>query len=154
MCYSAMVLADLRKLERSFDAAIDVDAYDALVDMRMQAGRVRIPKAMDDALVALDGPAAEKVRAWRQRQAEDLLRQLAEQEARLHKAREKLAVRETKAALNDVRVATNKIAQFSSRLPEKGSENISSARPPASAQLKRKCSLTPFPDRRTHWGRD
>ena len=118
MCYSAMVQADLRKLERRFDAAIDVAAYDALVDMRLQAGRVRIPKAMDDALVALDGPAAKKVRAWRQRQAEDLLRQLAEQEARLHKAREKLAVRETKAALNDVRVATSKIAQFSSRLQD------------------------------------
>ena len=118
MCYSAMVLADLRKLERKFDAAIDVPAYDALVDMRMQAGRVRIPKAMDDALVALDGPAAAKVRAWRAQQTEDLLRQMAEQEARLQKAREKLAVRETKAALNDVRVATNKIAQFNSRLQD------------------------------------
>jgi len=113
-----MVLADLRKLERKFDAAIDVPAYDALVDMRMQAGRVRIPKAMDDALVALDGPAAAKVRAWRAQQTEDLLRQMAEQEARLQKAREKLAVRETKAALNDVRVATNKIAQFNSRLQD------------------------------------
>ena len=118
MCYSAMVQADLRKLERRFDAAIDVAAYNALVDMRLQAGRERIPKAMDDALVALDGPAAEQVRAWRQRQGEDLLRQLAEQEARLQKAQEKLAVRETKAALNDVRVATNKIAQFSSRLQD------------------------------------
>ena len=118
MCYSAPVLADLRKLERRFDAAIDVAAYDALVDTRLQAGRVRIPKAMDDALVALDGPAAGKVRAWRAQQTEDLLRQLAEQEARLQRAREKLAVRETKAALNDVRVATNKIAQFNSRLQD------------------------------------
>jgi len=79
MCYSAMVQADLRKLERTFNAAIDVPAYDALLDMRMQEGRVRIPKAMDDALVALDGPAAAKVRAWRDRQAGDLLRQLGEQ---------------------------------------------------------------------------
>lgn len=118
MCYSALVLADLRKLERRFDAAIDVAAYDALVDTRLQAGRVRIPKAMDDALVALDGPAAGKVRAWRAQQTEDLLRQLAEQEARLQRAREKLAVRETKAALNDVRVASNKIAQFNSRLQD------------------------------------
>ena len=118
MCYSALVLADLRKLERRFDAAIDVAAYDTLVDTRLQAGRVRIPKAMDDALVALDGPAAGKVRAWRAQQTEDLLRQLAEQEARLQRAREKLAVRETKAALNDVRVATNKIAQFNSRLQD------------------------------------
>lgn len=118
MCYSAMVQADLRKLERTFDASIDVAAYDALVDMRLQSGRVRIPKAMDDALVELDGPAAAKVRAWRDRQAGDLQRQLADQEARLHKAREKLAVRETKAALNDVRVATNKIAQFSTRLQD------------------------------------
>ena len=43
---------------------------------------------------------------------------MAEQEARLQRAREKLAVRETKAALNDVRVATNKIAQFNSRLQD------------------------------------
>lgn len=118
MCYSAMVLADLRKLERTFDAAIDVAAYDTLVDMRMQECRVRIPKAMDDALVALDGPAAAKVRAWRDRQAGDLLRQLGEQEARLRKARDKLAIRETKAALNDVRVATNKITQFTTRLQD------------------------------------
>lgn len=118
MCYSAMVLADLRKLERTFNAAIDVAAYDALVDRRMDTGRVRIPKAMDDALVALDGPAAKKVRLWRDRQAGDLMRQLGEQETRLQKAREKLAVRETKAALNDVRVATNKMAQFTSRLQD------------------------------------
>lgn len=118
MCYSALVQADLRKLERTFAAAIDVAAYDALVEMRMQEGRVRIPKAMDDALVALDGPAAAKVRAWRDRQAGDLLRQQLEQEARLRAAREKLAIRETKAALNDVRVATNKIAQFTSRLQD------------------------------------
>ena len=118
MCYSAMVLADLRKLERTFNAAIDVAAYDALVERRMDTGRVRIPKAMDDALVALDGPAAEKVRMWRDRQAGDLMRQLGEQETRMQKAREKLAVRETKAALNDVRVATNKIAQFTSRLQD------------------------------------
>lgn len=118
MCYSALVTANLRKLERRFNASIDVAAYDALVDLRLQAGRVRIPKAMDDALVELDGPAAAKVRAWRDRQAGDLQRQLAEQEARLQKAREKLAVRETKAALNDVRVATNKIAQFTTRLQD------------------------------------
>ena len=118
MCYSAMVLADLRKLERTFNAAIDVAAYDALVERRMDTGRVRIPKAMDDALVALDGPAAEKVRMWRDRQAGDLMRQLGEQETRMQKARDKLAVRETKAALNDVRVATNKIAQFTSRLQD------------------------------------
>ena len=118
MCYSAMVLADLRKLERTFNAAIDVAAYDALVERRMDTGRVRIPKAMDDALVALDGAAAEKVRMWRDRQAGDLMRQLGEQETRMQKAREKLAVRETKAALNDVRVATNKIAQFTSRLQD------------------------------------
>ena len=116
MCYSAMVLADLRKLERRFDASIDVAAYDALVEMRMQEGRVRIPKAMDDALVALDGPAAAKVRAWRDRLANDLMRQIGEQEARLQNARAKLAVRETKAALNGVRIATNKIAQFTGRL--------------------------------------
>lgn len=118
MCYSALVTANLRTLERRFNASIDVAAYDALVDLRLHAGRVRIPKAMDDAVIALDGPAAAKVRAWRDRQAGDLQRQLAEQEARLHKARAQLAVRDTKAALNDLRVASNKIAQFSSRLQD------------------------------------
>jgi putative SOS response-associated peptidase YedK len=112
MCYSAMVLADLRRLERSFDAAIDVDAYLALVEARMAHGRVRIPKAMDDALLALDGPLAERVRDWRDRQCTDLLRQRAEQDARLQRARDRLAVRETKTARNEVRVASNRIAQY------------------------------------------
>lgn len=118
MCYSAMVLADLRKLERKFDAAIDVEAYLALVEARLAQGRVRIPKAMDEALLALDGPLAERVRDWRDRQCTDLLRMRAEQDARLQRARARLSARDTKSARNEVRVAGNKVAQYGSRLDD------------------------------------
>lgn len=116
MCYSALVTQNLRWLERRMGASIDVDAYLALEQQRLQTGKVRIPKAMDDALVELGGPVAEGVREWRDRQAGDLLRQRAEQEDRLRKAQTKLGVKETKSALNDVRVATNKIGQFTAKL--------------------------------------
>ena len=118
MCYSALVTSQIRKLERRFGASADVNAYLALERQRMETGKVKIPKAMDDSLMELGGPLAEGVREWRDRQAGDLLRLRSEQEARLSNAQAKLQGKETKAALNDVRVATNKIGQFTTKLAD------------------------------------
>lgn len=118
MCYSALVTAQIRKLERQYGASIDVETYLALVRQRMETGKVKIPKAMDDSLMELGGPLTEGVREWRDRQAGDLLRLRSDQEERLHRAQAKLQVKETKAALNDVRVATNKIGQFTTKLDD------------------------------------
>lgn len=116
MCYSALVTAHIRKLERQYGATVDVETYLALERQRLETGKVKIPKAMDDSLMELGGRLAEGVQEWRDRQAGDLVRLRSEQEVRLRKAQAKLQLKETKAALNDVRVATNKIGQFTTKL--------------------------------------
>lgn len=116
MCYSALVQQAHKKLARLLSATVDQDAYLALAEARLTGSKVRLSKAMDDAMLADGGRTAELVEEWRERQMVDLERLLAGQRERRDKAEAKLAIRETKAALNDVRVAGNKIKQFQRKL--------------------------------------
>lgn len=118
MCYSALVQQSHKKLGRMLSATVDHEAYVALAEARLAGSKVRLSKAMDDAMLADGGRTAELVEEWRERQIVDLERLLAEQRERRAKAEAKLAVKETKSALNDVRVAGNKIRQFERRLTD------------------------------------
>ena len=118
MCYSALVIQSQKKLARQLGAEFDEAAYEGLFFDRLNKPGIKIPKAMDDAVLAEGGRLGELVRDWRGRQAADLERLRAEQRERLEKALAKLAVKETKAALNDRRIATNKIAQYGKKLDD------------------------------------
>lgn len=48
MCYSAMVLADLMKLERLYGARVDEAFYEQTVEVRWWEGLAKLPKALDD----------------------------------------------------------------------------------------------------------
>ena len=118
MCYSALVQQGHRKLAQALRAVVDLPAYEALAQARLAHGKVRLPKAMDDALLAEGGRLAELVQDWRERETADLERLLAEQRERRDTAQAKLAKKETKAALNDVRIAGNKIRQYERKLAD------------------------------------
>lgn len=122
MCFSAQVYADHRKFAREFGARIDVAEYARLFEERAQGMARKTPKAMDDAFLDSRDPAeqriGEMVRAWRAGEAARLEQELFKQSRRLADAERKLRDKETKAALDNQRIATAKIGQIKARLSD------------------------------------
>lgn len=118
MCYSAMVLQDLAKLAREFDAQVDWEAYEEIAAARAQGAKVKLPKAMDDALLARGGPAAELVAAWRTAEIDRLTQEVFAQRKRVADAERALAIKPTKKAQNDVRIGTDNVSRALTRLDD------------------------------------
>ena len=103
MCYSAMIVADLLKLERHYGAQVDDAFYAQTVERRWWDGLAKMPKALDDALLDRGGPAADWIGKLRKRRADDLTQELFTQKRRVADAERALQVKETKKAREDVR---------------------------------------------------
>lgn len=116
MCYSAQVWANYRKYQRAFGADIDIKAFVRLYAARAEDPRIRIPKGVDLAFLQDDGadatPIRECINDWNAALVARSEQDLFKQAKRLADAERKLAVKETKAALNDRRIAGNKITQL------------------------------------------
>lgn len=116
MCYSALVWASYLKYQKAFVADVDIKAFVLLYEARAADPRVRIPKGMDAAFVTVDTPGAREIRehiaAWNAALVISSERELFKQAKRLADAERKLAVKPTKTALNEQRIAGNKIKQF------------------------------------------
>ena len=111
MCYSALVLADLMKLERLYGAKVDDAFYQQTVKVRWWEGLAKLPKALDDALLARGGEAAEYVQKWRDRRVDELTQELFAQKRRVADAERALQVKETQKAREDVRIGTDKMVK-------------------------------------------
>lgn len=111
MCFSAIAFEDLRRLEREFDAKADQDAYAELAERRWQDGSAKLPKALDDSLLAIGGKAAGFVQKWLERRVDELTQELFAQKRRVADAERKLAVKETRKALEDARIGTDKMGK-------------------------------------------
>lgn len=116
MCYSALVWADFRKYQRAFGAGIDIKAFVQLYADRTQDPRLRIPKGIDLAFADDDSAGASEIRAhvqaWNAALVSRSEQELFKQARRLADAERKLALKQTKAALNEQRIAGNKIVQL------------------------------------------
>ena len=51
MCYSAMVEADLRKLEKQFGATVDWSSFDEAFDIREKYSLATIPSGIDSYII-------------------------------------------------------------------------------------------------------
>jgi putative SOS response-associated peptidase YedK len=116
MCYSAEIWADYRAYVREFGADIDIREFVRLYVARRQNTKIKLPKGMDFAFVEPRTPDEQLIReeidAYNQALIAESEQELFKQAKRLADAERKLAVKETKAALNDQRVAGNKIKQL------------------------------------------
>lgn len=124
MCYSALVHAEFKRFVRQFGARVDFDAYlqrywiDAGRDPSAGARRrPRAPRAMERELLA-DAPAAlaALVRRWDADETTWLEQEVFAQTRRRADAERRLAVKETKKAREDVRIAGARIARAKARL--------------------------------------
>ncbi|HDR8909165.1 SOS response-associated peptidase family protein [Burkholderia multivorans] len=110
MCYSAKIEANYREYVRRYGADMDIETFRRLYFARAVSGDIKIPKAVDAALAAAgDDEISAAIFAYRTHRASELESELFKQRARLAAAEKKLAAKVTKAASEDVRIATDKI---------------------------------------------
>lgn len=122
MCYSAQVNADYKKYVQIFGAAISIrDFYDTFW-RRNQEGKLKIPKAMEDAFSDPRTDAEREIKglidAFRAEQATKFEQELFKQRKRLADAERTLQTRTTKAAAESRRIAGEKIDATMRRLAD------------------------------------
>lgn len=122
MCYSAQIQADYRKYVREHGAEVDLAAFARLYWQRDQGARLRIPKALDAAF-AQPGNAEERriktlIDAFDARETQRLQQELFAQKKRLSDAQRALALKHTKAAVENARIAGNKVEWALARLAD------------------------------------
>src|SRR3546814_5110359 len=122
VCYSAMVYAEISKLERKLGIKIDPDWY--VEEFWTKKGkdpgkRPRMPRALELAALA-DAPLAiaEAVREADQAEVDHLTQEVFAQRKRVADAQRALQVRDTKKARADVRRGTTKVDAAMRRLDE------------------------------------
>lgn len=122
MCYSAQIRADYRTYVRLFGAHISIKEFFNTFFKRGQDSTLKIPKAMeaafDDAQTPEEGEIKALIDQYKLDQATKYEQELFNQRKRLVDAERKLQVKETKAAANDQRIATNKIFQAKGKLED------------------------------------
>src|SRR5262245_51729742 len=133
MCYSAQVSQALRNLARRFGADIDYRMFDALLAGRLSTdgidNSIKISKALEANFLGPDGVGLEpdatagyNIRAsidtYRERLTRKCEAELFTQRKRQADARRKLQAKTTKKALEDDRIATEKIAALLVRLAD------------------------------------
>ncbi|RZZ90584.1 SOS response-associated peptidase family protein [Pseudoxanthomonas winnipegensis] len=112
MCYSAQVHAEFKQFQREFGAVMDLNEYVRVFWWRegKDPRRIKAPRQMIRELLEI-GPTDLQARL-KAADAEDtdaLTREIFDQRRRVADAERALQVKETKKALNDVRVGTNKV---------------------------------------------
>lgn len=129
MCYSAMVEQNAKKLAKKFDAQIDLESFAELFEERAKDSSIKINKAMEisfllDAASIKEKSIGKSIRRWHEIEIIRLGAELMRQTERLSKAEESIRKKETKKALNDIRVATNKISKCKFDIEKHSSDKI------------------------------
>ncbi|NIF41995.1 hypothetical protein F3J14_14095 [Burkholderia sp. Tr-862] len=109
MCYSAKIQANYREYVRLYGADMDIETFRRLFFARAAGSDIKIPKAVEAAFSGVDDEISAAIAAYRIQRARKLETDLFEQRTRLAAAEKKLAVKITKKASEDVRIATDKI---------------------------------------------
>lgn len=123
MCYSAMIRSEHRRYEREYGVQVSLRRYVELFwEKRRDGGWLRIPKAMRADFAEARTPAerelAELAAAADGEQARVLEAELFRQKARLAEAERALAVRASRKAEDEQRIATDKIARAQRNLAD------------------------------------
>ena len=121
MCYSAMVQQDAKEIGMKFGVRVQLDMYEDIFTRRAKGEKLTINKAMENPFLVAPKSAQEKhiaemILKWRKDQITLLEEELFKQQARLTLAERSLSAKSTKKALEEKRIATNKIDQIKFKL--------------------------------------
>jgi putative SOS response-associated peptidase YedK len=113
VCYSAQVWQAYQDYVRRFGAEISIREFVELYASREKGAKIKTAKAMDDAFLRAGTPEtseiARSIEAWNTQQASELEQLLFRQRKRLVDAERVLQTKTMKKALDDQRIASNKI---------------------------------------------
>ena len=122
MCYSAMVKADFKKYQQMFGANMGIAEFHDLFFRRAEGAKLKVPKAVE---AAFDLPQTEDERCIKElidrhnaQQATSFEQEMFKQRKRLADAERTLQTKATKKALDDQRIATDKVRQLMGRLSD------------------------------------
>ena len=122
MCYSAMVKADFKKYQQMFGATMGIAEFRDLFFRRAEGAKLKVPKAVE---AAFDLPQTEDERGIKElidrhstQQATAFEQEMFKQRKRLADAERTLQTKATKKALDDQRIATDKVRQLMGRLSD------------------------------------
>jgi len=122
MCYSAMIAQSVKSLGLRFQARIQLDMFETLFRRRLVDGRLRIPKALELDFLEPTNQAEERIKqaifAYRQQQDREWQSELNRQKERLATAERSVALRATKKALSEQRIATKKVTHLQTKLED------------------------------------
>lgn len=116
-----MVEQSHAKLAKRFGARVDFDAYESVFQQRGEAAKLIVPRGIEAAFTTSPSSDQEQnivclIREWHTEQIAVREAELEKQRERLADAEEKLKQRETKKALNDQRIASNKIPWLEAKI--------------------------------------
>jgi putative SOS response-associated peptidase YedK len=113
MCYSAKVEQNIRDLARHFAATMDYSEVERLMMERLAGRPIRLARGFEwnfsNPKSAEERRIHELDQEYRSKKVAELEQEVFKQKKRLGDAERKLKVKETKAALNEQRIATSKI---------------------------------------------
>ncbi len=124
-----MIKQDAKEIGMKFGVRVQLDLYDELFTRRAGGDKISINKAMenpflDDPRTAQERHIAEMILKWRKDQTKSFEEELFKQQARLTSAEYALSEKETKKALEESRIATNKISQIKFKLKKLGTSDF------------------------------
>lgn len=129
MCFSALVKQNLKQLEIQFKARIDYAAFEDLFERRLNGEDITVSKSLDVYFTQHSKSAEVKriqklIFDWRKLADEADRAEIEKQTARLNSAIEKLKIKETKTALNDKRIASDKIEKRKKKIEWRNSDEL------------------------------
>jgi putative SOS response-associated peptidase YedK len=121
MCYSAMVTADWKAFLRETGVLMSLPEFHELMTKRLtDASSFRLPRGFELEFASPQTPGEHAIKAlndqYRKAQVIRLETEIFTQRKRLADAERKLAVKETKAATESIRIANNKVQQALGKL--------------------------------------
>jgi putative SOS response-associated peptidase YedK len=113
MCYSAKVSQNIKDLARQFAATMDYSEVERLLMERLAGRPIRLARGFEWNFANPQSAAERRIhelsQEYQSKKVTELEQEVFKQKKRLADAERKLKVKETKAALNEQRVATAKI---------------------------------------------
>lgn len=119
MCYSAQVHVEFSKFSRETGSTMDIESYVRIFwwQQGRDPRRLKVPRAAERDILEHGPPElAEMIRSWDAWETDELTREIFAQRKRVADAERALAKKETKKALDDVRIGTKKVKSAQRRL--------------------------------------
>jgi putative SOS response-associated peptidase YedK len=120
MCYSAKVEQNIRDLARHFAATLDYSEVERLMMERLAGRPIRLARGFEWNFSSPKSAEERRIQEldaeYRSKKVAGLEQEIFKQKKRLGDAERKLKVKETKAALNEQRIATSRIESSLERI--------------------------------------